>query len=287
MVLKKVIISVVVAIIAFLVILNMTIYFTQDSFIYARGKADPQDIKPLAPNYEEIMMPTKDNQKLRCWFVKTDNYQNKPVILHFLGNGGYLEKSAKVYDMMVERVDVSVFSCSNRGTGDNDLYASEALYYQDAQTYLDYLRSRNMKYIFVFGTSMGGAVAIETVKNNYEHVSGLIVQNSFLSMKKMAKLAQPFLFFFLFSYDLMIRTKMNNEEKIKENRVPALFNISEKDKIVPPSHGMRLYELCPSQKFIYTAKDGEHADIFVNDDGSYHRSIKIFIETVISQQAKK
>ncbi|CAD2101573.1 BEM46-like protein, putative [Plasmodium vinckei petteri] len=283
MALKKVIISIVVVILATLVILNTYIYFAQDSFIFVKRKANPEDIKPLAPNYEEIMMPTEDNQKLRCWFVKTKDYKNKPVILYFLGNGGYLERNYNTFDLMIERLDVNVFSCSNRGSGDNDLSPSEALFYQDAQTYINYLKSINMKHIFVFGTSMGGAVAIETAKNNYDQISGLIVQNSFLSMKEMAKLAQPFLFFFLFSYDLMIRTKMNNEQKIKENRVPTLFNISEKDKIVPPSHGKKLYELCPSQKFIYTAKDGEHNDILVNDDGSYHRSLKIFIETAISK----
>ncbi|VTZ68083.1 BEM46-like protein, putative [Plasmodium chabaudi chabaudi] len=287
MVLKKLIISIVVAIIAVLVVINTTIYFIQDSLIFVKIKADPQYIKPLGPNYEEIMMPTEDNQKLRCWFIKTEDYKNKPVILYFLGNGSYLEKNVEIYNLIVGRVDVSVFSCSNRGSGDNDLSPSEALFYKDGQAYINYLTSINMKHIFVLGTSMGGAVAIETAKNNVNHISGLIVQNSFLSMKEMAKLAQPFLFFFIISYDLLIRTKMNNEQKIKENRVPALFNISEKDKIVPPSHGKKLYELCPSQKFIYTAKDGEHVDILVNDDGSYHRSMKIFIEAAISKYGKK
>lgn len=248
---------------------------------------DPIYNKPLGDNYEEIMITTEDGHKNKCWFIKTQDYENKPVILYFLGNGSYVEKNVEIFNLMVGRVDVSIFSCSHRGTGDNTLSPSEASFYSDAQTYLNYLKMKNMKNIFLFGTSMGCAVAIETALNNSNSVAGLIVQNPFLSMKKMAKLAKPFLFFIILSYDLLIRTKMDNEEKIKKNRVPVLFNISEKDKIVPPDHGKKLYEICPSQKFIYTAKDGEHNNILVNDDGSYHRSMKIFIETVNSTYSKK
>ncbi|CXI25212.1 BEM46-like protein, putative [Plasmodium berghei] len=287
MVLKQVIISIIVAVIASIALINTYIYFSQDNLIFVKKDIDPIYNKPLGDNYEEVMIKTEDGHQNKCWFIKAKDYESKPVILYFLGNGSYVEKNVNIFNLMVGRVDVSIFSCSNRGTGDNTLSPSEAAFYKDAQSYLNYLKMKNMKNIFLFGTSMGCAVAIETAMNNPNSISGLIVQNPFLSMKEMAKLAKPFLFFIILSYDLIIRTKMNNEEKIKKNRVPILFNISEKDKIVPPEHGKKLHEICPSKKFIYTAKDGEHNDILVNDDGSYHRSMKIFIETVNSTYSKK
>lgn len=60
----------------------------------------------------------------------------------------------------------------------------------DAQTGLDYLRQRTETRdteIIVYGQSLGGAVAINLVAHNEEQgdISGLILENTFLSIRKL------------------------------------------------------------------------------------------------------
>ena len=60
----------------------------------------------------------------------------------------------------------------------------------DAQTALDYIReqkeTRGGK-IFIYGQSLGGAVAIQLVAKNQEagDVAGLILENTFTTMRKL------------------------------------------------------------------------------------------------------
>ncbi|SCA48626.1 BEM46-like protein, putative [Plasmodium ovale] len=265
------------------IFINSYLYLNQDNFIFVKEKLDPKRVQPRGDNYENVSVKTEDGFMHQCWYVKAEDHENKPVILYFQGNGGYLEKYVKLFDMINKRVGANVFSCTNRGCGTNTEEPSEEFFYKDAQVYLNHLKEKKMKHIFLFGSSMGCAVAIETATKNLDDVTGVIVQNPFLSMKKMAKHKKPILFFFLFSYDLLVRTKMKNEEKIKKVNIPMLFNVSEKDEMIPPEHGKTLYELCPSKhKSLFLSKDGTHNNILINDDGAYHRSMKTFIETAIA-----
>ncbi|SCP03085.1 BEM46-like protein, putative [Plasmodium malariae] len=234
-------------------------------------------------NYEEVLVKTEDGYTHKCWYVKARNHKNKPVILYFPGNGEYLEKYVRTFDYITNRVDANIFSCPNRGCGTNEETPSEEYFYKDAYIYLNHLKQSKRNKIFIFGSSMGAAVALETASKYQNDVYGLILQNPFLSMKRMAHDKKPFLYFFLFNYDLLIRTRMDNEKTIKNLHIPILFNVSEKDEMVSTEHSKILYETCPSNnKFMYIAKNGIHDNILINDKGEYHQSMKIFIETAIA-----
>ncbi|ETW31141.1 hypothetical protein PFFCH_01389 [Plasmodium falciparum FCH/4] len=118
-------------------------------------------------------------------------------------------------------------------------------------------------------------------------ISGLIVQNAFTSLKELSRYSHPFLNFFLFDYDMIIRSKMDNESKIKNITVPTLFTLSEMDEKVPTSHTRTLFQLSASaNKQLYLSKGGTHPNILKNDDGSYHKAMKKFIDTAISIREK-
>ncbi|ETW18919.1 hypothetical protein PFFVO_02127 [Plasmodium falciparum Vietnam Oak-Knoll (FVO)] len=127
----------------------------------------------------------------------------------------------------------------------------------------------------------------QTLGENYEIISGLIVQNAFTSLKELSKYSHPFLNYFLFDYDMIIRSKMDNESKIKNITVPTLFTLSEMDEKVPTSHTRTLFQLSASaNKQLYLSKGGTHPNILKNDDGSYHKAMKNFIDTAISIREK-
>ncbi|SBT87472.1 BEM46-like protein, putative [Plasmodium malariae] len=257
-------------------------YLVQDDIIFAKDKYDPAVAQKPGNNYEEVLVKTEDGYTHQCWYVKAPDHEKKPILLYFLGNGGYLELYVDLFDRIVDKVDVNIFSCTNRGCGTNDEEPSEEYFYKDANVYLNYLKQDKSRKIIVFGSSMGAAVAIEAALKNQKDIYGLIVQNTFLSMKKMAREKKPFLYFFLVCYDFLIRTKMDNEKKIKKIRSPVLFTISAKDETISPRHTQTLYETCPSKhKYLFISKDGTHNNIIISDHGEYFNSLKEFIETAI------
>ncbi|KMZ94507.1 hypothetical protein PVMG_01864 [Plasmodium vivax Mauritania I] len=278
----------VVAIILLVVVLNGYIYFNQDNLIFAKEEINPNKVRPYGSHFEDVYLDMEDGSRFKCWFVKAEDHENKPVFLYYLGKGGYVEKYVKLFDMIVQRVDVSIFSCSNRGCGTNKGNPSEEQLYKDALVPLNYLKQKNTKQLFIFGNSMGGAVALETASKHQKDLYGLILENPFLSVKDMSEQNYPFLNFFLLSFDVLIRTKMDNKEKIKKIHVPLLINTSELDKMIPPDHSSKLFELCPSKhKFRYFSKFGTHNNIIKVDDGSYHASLKKFVQTAISLREGK
>ncbi|CRG93410.1 conserved Plasmodium protein, unknown function [Plasmodium gallinaceum] len=254
-------------------------YFYQDSYIFQYGKLEPNYEYTIGDNYEYVYLKTEEGYLHKCWFIKAEGQEKKPVILYFLGSGGIIEKHIDVFNKMIENLSVDIFSCSNRGSGTNEGKPTEKDLYKDAEIYLNYLKKENIPHIFVFGSSMGGAVAIEMALRHQDYITGLIIQNTFLSLKKLAKYTYPFLYYCLINYNLIIRSKMDNESKIKEIHIPTLFNISLKDKVVPPFHSNLLHELCPSIfKFLYLSPNGTHANITKDDEVKYYASFKEFVE---------
>ncbi|KJP89162.1 hypothetical protein AK88_01248 [Plasmodium fragile] len=278
----------VVTVVVLVLLLNGYIYFNQDNLIFAKEKINPNKIRPYGSHFEDVYLDMDDGSKFKCWFVKTEDHENKPVFLYYLGKGGYIEKYVRLFDMIVQRVDVSIFSCSNRGCGTNEGNPSEEQLYKDALVPFNYLKQKNTKQLFIFGNSMGGAVALETASKHQQDIYGLILENTFVSMKKMSEQSYPFLNFFLLSFDILIRTQMDNAEKIKKIHVPLLINTSGRDEIIPPEHSRILFELCPSKhKFKYLARKGTHNNIIIGDEGSYHESMKKFVEVAISVREGK
>ncbi|SBS98131.1 BEM46-like protein, putative, partial [Plasmodium malariae] len=79
-------------------------YLVQDDIIFAKDKYDPAVAqKPGNPSTAFF------------WYVKAPDHEKKPILLYFLGNGGYLELYVDLFDRIVDKVDVNIFSCTNRG----------------------------------------------------------------------------------------------------------------------------------------------------------------------------
>ena len=92
--------------------------------------------------------------------------------------------------MIIHQMGCSVFMLEYRGYGLSTGSPDEAGLIIDAQTAYDYLRSRSEtrdNEIVVFGQSLGGAVGVQLVAKNQndKKLIGLILENTFLSMRKL------------------------------------------------------------------------------------------------------
>ena len=99
------------------------------------------------------------------------------------------------------RVKCNVLLLEYRGYGLSGGTVSEEGIKIDAQTALDYLLDRKdlqSKDIYIFGRSIGGAVAIDLAAHNSEHVTGLIIENTFTSVAALVGQVMPIFGYFAF-----------------------------------------------------------------------------------------
>lgn len=79
---------------------------------------------------------------------------------------------------------------SYRGYGKSEGTPNEKGLKIDAQTMLDFVREHEiLKHtpLIAYGQSIGGAVAIDLVSRNEDSFSGLMIENTFLSLVKLKK----------------------------------------------------------------------------------------------------
>jgi len=188
-------------------------------------------------DHEELSIPTPDGETLSAFLLRPANKsQARPVtILAFHGNAGNIGHRLPIGRVLTNDVNCNVLMLEYRGYGLSTGAPNEEGLVIDAQTGLDYIRSRNdlkNTKIVVFGQSIGGAVAIDLVSKNQEagDVKGLILENTFLSIAKMIPSAVPvakWLTPFCHEYwrsELMLP---------KITSVPILFLSGLQDEIVP------------------------------------------------------
>jgi fermentation-respiration switch protein FrsA (DUF1100 family) len=108
----------------------------------------------------------------------------------FHGNAGNIGHRVPIARMFIQNMGCSVFMLEYRGYGLSTGSPDEEGLMIDAQTAYDYLRKRaetRDNDIVVFGQSLGGAVAVQLVAKNQNdsRLVGLVLENTFLSMRKL------------------------------------------------------------------------------------------------------
>jgi pimeloyl-ACP methyl ester carboxylesterase len=158
----------------------------------------------------------------------------------------------------------------------------------DAQTALDFIQQHpelSSTKLIVYGQSIGAAVAIHLVSKNPKLISGLIIENTFLSMvsflfiqlkhletlmiecpsqRKLIPHVMPPLKALTF----MCHQIWDNERTIEElsAKVPVLFLSGSKDELVPPQHMGLLFQTLKSKRpldetiVFKTFENGSHND---------------------------
>ena len=187
-------------------------------------------------DYEELLIPTPDGEKLSAFFIRAPIQQAIPTtVLMFHGNAGNIGHRVPIAQMLVDLIGCSVFMLEYRGYGLSTGTPDEKGLLIDAQTALDYLANRHEtknNQVVVYGQSLGGAVSINLVAKNQKasKISGLILENTFLSMRKLIPSVIP-----PAKYVSYLCHQLWPSESIIPSitEVPVLFLSGLRDEIVP------------------------------------------------------
>ncbi len=228
--------------------------------------------KEAGMDFEDIYFSTEDHVRLNGWLVKTPVHPEQAATLLFChgnaGNNSYrVEKIAAFHEL-----GVNVFIFDYRGFGKSQGRPSEKGMYTDTVSAYDYLQGRKdiaKERIFVYGASMGGVAAVDLASRR--PVTALIADSTFTSAKDMARVIAPFVPTFI------MKTRLDNAQKITGIKVPKLFIHSPDDATVPFYLGKKLFEMASEPKeFLKTS--GSHGEGFSLSKDISLKGIKDFLD---------
>jgi uncharacterized protein len=237
--------------------------------------------------YEEVWLPVKAPsgrlERIHGWWMPADGAA-LGTILYLHGNG--LNVSANVDQAnRFHKLGFAVLLIDYRGYGVSEGgFPTEASVYQDAETAWNYLTQERYvptDEIFIYGHSLGGAIAVELAKRQPQ-AAALIVQGSFTSMAAMAKRQW---YSRIFPADLLINQRFDSLEKVKSLQLPTLFIHGTADEVIPETMGQVLYDAAPQPKRLLLVPDGQHNNTLVKAE--YLAVFQQFAEDVRDGQLER
>ena len=222
---------------AYLTIL-VTLWAFQTRFIYPA----PQDVAPLTPGYDEVLVETSDGLALRAFHAKAD--AGKPTVVYFHGNGGTLE-NASVSNFAFEQAGFGVLLLEYRGYGGNPGEPSEQGFYRDGDAAIAWLKAQGVSAsdLIIIGNSIGGGIATEMATRH--DPTALILIAPFTSLPDAVHSN-----FWWIPARALVRDQYRNAEKLKElDGLPVLIQHGDADLVVPYDHGKALAQVTPGAEF--------------------------------------
>ncbi|KAK3337432.1 Alpha/Beta hydrolase protein [Cercophora scortea] len=272
-------------------VLTSLLYFKQKALIYpshmpANSRTDvPRPSQFNIRDYEELIIPTNDGEKLSAFYIRgrKRGANANVTVLMFHGNAGNIGHRLPIARMLINYTGCNVFMLEYRGYGISTGTPDEAGLNLDAQTALDYLRDRaetSDHKILVYGQSLGGAVSVRLVAKNQGRgdIAGLILENTFLSMRKLIpSIIPPAKYFALLCHQVW-----PSDSLMPSVKVPTLFLSGLQDEIVPPIHMKRLYDLSTAPVKIWKPLPGGDHNSSVLEEG-YFETIADFMARVTEE----
>ena len=262
----------------------LALYFGQTRLIFFPPRS--LDATPASVNlaYETVELPIENaisaerNPEgiVTGWWIPA-RQPNAPVLLYFHGNGSNIgdlvNRAAQFHQMgsAVLLIDYRGYGASTGG------FPSEASVYEDAivsWNYLTQTRQISPDRIFLFGQSIGGAVAID-LASRQPTLGGIIVESTFSSMRQMADVGGYSRFL---PVDWLLTQSFDSLTKVRSLRSPILLIHGTADRTVPTVMSQNLYEAAPQPKQLLLIPGATHNDVSRVGDRIYWQAIQQFIQ---------
>lgn len=214
--------------------------------------------------YEAVALRTADGETLQCYSLKHDrtapHYSNRTVLV-LLPNAGNIGHALPLVRIFYEQLGCNVFIYLYRGYGKLTGTALEAGLKLDAQCVMAHLANDEQLrqlHLVLYGRLLGGAVAIYIAATMPAAVHGVILENTFLLIRKTV----PHIFPFLRYVTRFVHQRWDLEAlmPLVPPRVPLLMLSATRDEIVPPLHMDQLYALLRSAEKAMHKFDLMHND---------------------------
>jgi len=258
------------------------LYFQQTRFIFFPSSVIEVTPKAFNLKYQEVWIPVTAAsgkvEKIHGWWIPAAK-PNAKVLLYLHGNGVNIGANAAHADRF-HRMGFAVLIIDYRGYGLSEgSFPNETSVYLDAATAWDYLvkqRQIQPSDIFIYGHSLGGAIAINLAVQQPK-AAGLIVESSFSSIQNVVNLRSQFK---LFPVSFILNQRFDSISKVKDLRVPVLFIHGTDDFVVPDSMSRQLYAAAPEPKQLLIIPNAGHNDVAEVAGWQYFQTVEKFVRQV-------
>jgi pimeloyl-ACP methyl ester carboxylesterase len=155
-----------------ILLIALVLFLFQDKMIY---QPSPPGVSPFPENNpEHYQSPsergipftseailTADNVTLSTWLMRRPE-PDAPTIVYFHGNAGNIGFRLDIYELLYKQVKANVLAVSYRGYGHSQGQPNEQGLYRDADAVVRFIFEAGVDKakVFMFGASLGGAVAV-------------------------------------------------------------------------------------------------------------------------------
>jgi fermentation-respiration switch protein FrsA (DUF1100 family) len=157
---------------------------------------------------------------------------------------------------------------------------SEDKMYEDAESAWRYLvkqRAVEPKRTFIYGHSLGGAIAID-LGMHHPNAAGIIAESTFTSIVDMAARQYAYL-----PADLLLNQRFDSMSKLSRMKIPLLFIHGTWDRRVPYQMSQRLFESAPQPKFLKLIEGGDHGNSAIVAPLEYKAAVNEFVQRFAGQ----
>ncbi len=268
------------------------LYAGECTYMWATQKShvfEPTRIMQTTPDrqgvkYEEVSIPSgqgEEKGELDAWWIPAENRKDAPTILYLHGNDRNISDNLE-HTLRLHGMCYNVLLPDYRGYGKSSGgKPSERKVYEDAEAAWQYLvkwRGMAPGEIFIYGHSLGGAIAIDLAVHHPE-AAGLITESTFISMKAMGEINYGYL-----PVGLLLNQRFESLKKISALKIPLLIIHGTWDKRVPVAMGKQLYAAAPEPKKLLLIEGGEHSNSSSVGWIEYRDALAGFVDKNIKKQ---
>jgi len=231
----------------------------------------------MGMQFEKLRIPVgsgADKGELQAWWVPAAN-SDAPTFLYLHGNDRNIADHLE-HTLRLHMIGYNVLVTDYRGYGSSGGgKPSEAKVYEDAEAAWQYLlkvRGVKPQQAFIYGHSLGGAIAIDLAVHHPE-AAGLITESTFTSMQAMGELEYGYL-----PVGLLLNQHFDSLKKISRLKIPVLLIHGTWDKQIPFRMAQQFYDAAPQPKTLTLIKGGEHSNSAAIGWVEYRDAVSAFVK---------
>lgn len=240
-------------------------------------------------NYQDVALPVEtasgEISHIHGWWVPAATPE-APVWLFLHGNGSTVGDEVK-RPFWFHQLGYSTLLIDYRGYGRSPgKFPTEASVYEDVRAALNYLTKDKQippERIFVYGHSLGGAMAIELASRHPE-IAGLAVEGSFTTMRAMV--AHLYRQFGIFPVNLLLHQRFDSLSKVRSLSMPILFIHGTSDRLIPAHMSQTLFDSAAEPKRLLLVPEAGHHNVGELGGEQYFQAIQWVVEQAQARKAQ-
>ena len=232
-------------------------------------------------DYQEVWLPVSTalgkTSYIHGWWIPAASPE-APVWLFLHGNGSTMGDEVK-RPFWFHQLGFSTLMIDYRGYGRSPgKFPTESSVYEDVEAAWNYLtqdRKIPPEKIFVYGHSLGGAIAIDLALQHPE-IAGLAIEGSFTSMRSMVD--HLYRQFGIFPVNLLLHQRFDSLKKVRLLSMPVLFIHGTGDRLVPAQMSEMLFEAATEPKRLLLVPEAGHHDVGELGGAQYFQALEWLVE---------